>query len=196
MNIIVKNSKFELVEKKSKFIARSFIVSSESEAISDFEKVALQYRNATHNVYAYRIVENGVLKIKFSDANEPKNTAGKPIAELLFRLDLINTLIVVTRYFGGIKLGAPGLLRAYLTSAKRVIDASKIEKYVPKYTIEISFGYSLVSQIDKLLNDRKHASILDRTFTEKVNYKISADNETIDLLANQRGIKVNYPKTH
>ena len=131
MNIIVKNSEFELVEKKSKFIARSFIPTSESEAMFVFEKVSSQFRDATHNVYAYRIVENGVLKIKFSDAGEPKNTAGKPIVDLLSRLDLINTLIVVTRYFGGIKLGAPGLLRAYLSSAKHVIDASKIEEYVP-----------------------------------------------------------------
>jgi uncharacterized YigZ family protein len=189
MNAITRNSEHEFVEKKSKFIARSFIVSSESEAMSAFEKVSSQFRDATHNIYAYRILENGVLKIKFSDAGEPKNTAGKPIVDLLSRLDLINTLIVVTRYFGGIKLGAPGLLRAYLGSAKHVIDASKIEEYTPRYTIEISFGYNLISQIDNLLKDRKHASVLDKAFTEEVNYKISADKETIDLLKNQWGVK-------
>lgn len=189
MNIIVKNSEFELIEKKSKFIARSFIISSESEAMSAFEKVSSQFHDATHNVYAYRIAENGVLKIKFSDAGEPKNSAGKPIADLLSRLDLINTLIVVTRYFGGIKLGAPGLLRAYLGSAKHVIDESKIEEYIPKYTIEISFEYNLVSQIDYLLRQRKHASIINKTFAEEVKYRISADRETIDLLRNLREVK-------
>ncbi len=189
MNIIGKNSEFELVEKKSKFIARSFIVSSESEAMSVFEKVSSLFRDATHNVYAYRILENGILKIKFSDAGEPKNTAGKPIVDLLSRLNLINTLIVVTRYFGGIKLGAPGLLRAYLGSAKHVIDASAIEEYIPKYTVEISFGYNLISQIDNLLKARKHASVLDKNFTEDVNYKISADKETIALLETQWGVK-------
>ena len=98
-------------------------------------------------------MENGVLKIRFLDAGDPKNTAGKAIADLLSRLDLINALIVVARYFGGIKLGAPGLLRAYLSSAKHVIDTSKIEEYVPKYSIysiEISFEYNLISQIDNL----------------------------------------------
>lgn len=189
MNVIARNSEFELVEKKSKFIARSFIVFSESEAVSTFEKVSSQFRDATHNVYAYRILENGVLKIKFSDAGEPKNTAGKPIVDLLSRLDLINTLIVVTRYFGGIKLGAPGLLRAYLRSAKHVIDTSKIEEYIPRYTIEISFGYNLISQIDHLLNNRKHVSVLDKTFTEEVIYKISADKETVDLFRTMREVK-------
>jgi len=190
MNIIVKNSEFKLIEKKSRFIARSFIVSSESEAISAFEKISSQFRDATHNVYAYRIAENSVLKIKFSDASEPKHTAGKPIADLLSKLDLINTLIIVTRYFGGIKLGAPGLLRAYLSSAKHVLDASKIEEYIPKYIIEISFGYNLIPQMDNLLKDRKHVMILHKAFTEQVYYRISADKETIALLSTKREVKI------
>ena len=190
MNILLKNSEFELIEKKSRFIARAFVASSETEAINIFEKAAAEFRDSTHNVFAYRIMEGSTLKMKFSEAGEPKNTAGKPIAELLSKLDLINALIVVTRYFGGTKLGAPGLLRAYLASAKHAIDASKPEEYIPKHKITISFGYNLISQIDNLLGMRKHAAVFDKTFNEDVCYKISADKETINLLKNQRHIKL------
>ena len=81
-------------------------------------------KNARHNCYAYRVIENGVLIERFSDDGEPKGTAGIPILEILRKEELNNILVVVIRYFGGILLGATGLLRAYSTTAKNV--ASKI----------------------------------------------------------------------
>lgn len=190
MKVITHNSEFKLVEKKSKFIARSFNISSEAEAMSVFKEISSQFKDATHNVYAYKIMENNILKMKFSDAGEPKNTAGKPIADLLSKLDLINVLIVVTRYFGGVKLGAPGLLRAYLSSAKRVLEISGIEEYVPKHIVEVSFGYGLISQVDNLIKDKKHISVLNKTFEKEVVYKISGNKEFIDTLKAQREIKI------
>ena len=182
MKILIKNSKYELFEKKSRFSARSFSVNNEKEAIEIIKKISEKYKDATHNVYAYKILENNVIKIRFSDAGEPKNTAGKPISELIERLDLINTLIIVTRYFGGIKLGASGLLRAYLGSAKQVIDISGIEEFIQKYTFEFIFNYNIVNFVDNYLKDKKHATILKKNFSEKVEYLISADMDTIEHL--------------
>jgi uncharacterized YigZ family protein len=109
---VLSEAAVEIEEKKSRFIASVKPVSTEEEAFEFINLLKSKYWNATHNVYAYYI--NGDIPAqKFSDDGEPSGTAGMPVLETIKRFDVQNLVIVVTRYFGGIKLGAAGLVRAY-----------------------------------------------------------------------------------
>ena len=120
----------ELIEKKSKFIATLLKVSSEEQAIEFIEKIRKKYRDAKHNVFAYRIANT---LERYSDDGEPSGTAGVPILDILRGEKLENVLVVVTRYFGEILLGTGGLVRAYSTVTKQAIaDAVKIEMKLSK----------------------------------------------------------------
>ncbi len=131
-------------EKKSEFIANVFPVSTEEEALAYLNEMKKQYKDARHNCFAYIIMENGVLKERYSDDGEPSGTAGMPILEVIRREGLQNLLVVVTRYFGGTLLGTGGLVRAYGKSAKDgVLDAKIIEKLVyKKFVYEVSYETS------------------------------------------------------
>jgi len=126
-NTISKNSRGVLIEKKSKFIANIFKVNSETEAIEQIKQMKKEYRDATHNVYAYIVLEEGQIVSRYSDDKEPKGTAGRPILFLLEQNNLCNVLVVVTRYFGGTLLGKGGLIRAYTKATKVAIEDTKIE---------------------------------------------------------------------
>ncbi len=131
-------------EKKSEFIANVFPVKTEEEALGFLNEMKKQYKDARHNCFAYIIMENGVLKERYSDDGEPSGTAGMPILEVIRREELQNLLVVVTRYFGGTLLGTGGLVRAYGRSAKDgVLDAKIIEKQVyKKFIYEVSYETS------------------------------------------------------
>lgn len=113
----------EFVEKRSRFIGRIWLCDTETEALEELERIRQKHWNATHNVYAY-IIHDG--PTRFSDDGEPGGTAGMPVLEVLRREGLENVLCVVTRYFGGILLGAGGLVRAYTRGAKLGVDAAGI----------------------------------------------------------------------
>ena len=107
------NVQFELVEKKSRFIANLFYVESTQKAENIIKEIRKKYYDAKHNCIAYRIIENGRIVEKASDDGEPSGTAGAPMLNILQKNNLANVLIIVTRYFGGILLGTGGLVRAY-----------------------------------------------------------------------------------
>ncbi len=109
------------VEKKSRFIGRVWPVESEQEALEKIQAMRKQHYDATHNCWAY-ILRDG--PVRFSDDGEPGGTAGMPILQVLQREGLYNVVCVVTRYFGGILLGAGGLVRAYTKGAKIAVDAA------------------------------------------------------------------------
>lgn len=111
----------EFTEKKSRFIGRVWPVETEEEAISKIEAMKKQHYDATHNCWAY-IIKNSA--VRFSDDGEPGGTAGMPMLQVLQREGLHNVVCVVTRYFGGILLGAGGLVRAYTKGAKIAVDAA------------------------------------------------------------------------
>ncbi len=111
----------EFVEKKSRFIGRARLVESEEEALSKIQEMKKQHYDATHNCWAY-IIRDGAMR--FSDDGEPGGTAGNPMMQVLQREQLYNVVCVVTRYFGGVLLGAGGLVRAYTKGAKIAIDAA------------------------------------------------------------------------
>lgn len=115
----------EFIEKRSRFIGRIWPVETEEEALACIKQMREQHWDATHNVYAY-IIKNG--PTRFSDDGEPGGTAGMPVLQVLQREGLYNVCCVATRYFGGVLLGAGGLVRAYAKSAKIAVDAAGISQ--------------------------------------------------------------------
>ena len=111
----------EFYEKKSRFIGRAWPVETEEEALEKIQQMKKQHYDATHNCWAY-IIKDGA--VRFSDDGEPGGTAGMPMLQVLQREGLYNIVCVVTRYFGGILLGAGGLVRAYTKGAKIAVDAA------------------------------------------------------------------------
>jgi len=111
----------EFIEKKSRFIGRAWPVETEEEALARIQEMKKQHYDATHNCWAY-IIRDGA--VRFSDDGEPGGTAGMPMLQVLQREGLYNIVCVVTRYFGGILLGAGGLVRAYTKGAKIAVDAA------------------------------------------------------------------------
>ena len=111
----------EFIEKKSRFIGHIWCVESEEEALSKIQEMKKQHYDASHNCWAY-VIRDGAMR--FSDDGEPGGTAGNPMMQVLQREQLYNVVCVVTRYFGGILLGAGGLVRAYTKGAKIAIDAA------------------------------------------------------------------------
>ena len=111
----------EFIEKRSRFIGHIFPVETEEEALEKIQQLKKKYYDATHNCWAY-VIRVGA--IRFSEAGEPGGTAGNPMMQVLQREQIYNVVCVVTRYFGGILLGAGGLVRAYTKGAKIAIDAA------------------------------------------------------------------------
>ena len=111
----------EFIEKKSRFIGRAWCVETEEEALQKIQEMKKQHYDASHNCWAY-IIRDGAMR--FSDDGEPGGTAGNPMMQVLQREGLYNIVCVVTRYFGGVLLGAGGLVRAYTKGAKIAIDAA------------------------------------------------------------------------
>ena len=139
---------------KSKFIASVRNVESEDEAREFLREIKKKFFDATHNCSAWILGENGD-KQKSNDDGEPGGTAGNPILETIKKNNLTNIIVVVTRYFGGIKLGAGGLVRAYSRSASLGIDAAAIVERKIFRKVNITVEYSLLAQVENFLRTKK-----------------------------------------
>ena len=136
------------IEKKSEFIGYLAPVSSEEEAVSFVNEIRGMHRKATHNCYAYILRENSIAR--HSDDGEPSGTAGVPIYEVLRKEGLTDIVCVVTRYFGGIVLGAGGLVRAYTRGAKDAVDIADIKIMAISENIKISLDYALYGRLPQI----------------------------------------------
>lgn len=145
-------------EKKSKFLTYLKPVSTKEEAVEFIEKISSKNRDATHNVYAYT-VNDGTEHVKYSDDGEPKDTAGKPAYEILRMRDIGNVAVVISRYFGGVKLGAGGLIRAYAGAVKMALDSSEICEIIPKMAIVIDAPYNKADVIEKILSEENCGAV-------------------------------------
>lgn len=139
----------EIIINKSRFITILTNINDIDKVKEKLEEIKKKYKDATHYCYAY-IINNHE---KCSDNGEPSGTAGMPILNVLKQNDLTNILCVVIRYFGGIKLGAGGLIRAYSTSASEALNKAIITNIVNGYNITIEFSYDNLKQIDYLLKN-------------------------------------------
>lgn len=135
----------EIVEKRSRFIASVKPVSTEEEAIEYLNALKQKYWDARHNVYAYVIRENNIMR--YSDDGEPSGTAGVPVLEILKKEELCDVIVVVTRYFGGILLGTGGLVHAYSKAAKEGIEAAGTEEMILCREFRIKCDYNLSGKV-------------------------------------------------
>ncbi len=136
----------EVVEKKSRFIAHIIPVETEEEALENIESLKKEYWDARHNCYAFVLGANNEVQ-RFSDDGEPQGTAGKPILEVLLNKNVHNTLILVTRYFGGTLLGTGGLIRAYGQAALEGLKDAEIQEVFEGVAFELSVDYESIGKI-------------------------------------------------
>ena len=118
---------YEKIIEKSRFITYSFSVTTPEQAKEYLDKIRKKHSDATHNCYGYKLKDG---TSKFSDDGEPSGTAGAPIYEAINTSNLVDLIVVVTRYFGGVKLGAGGLVRAYFNCAKEGLDIAEKQEYI------------------------------------------------------------------
>ena len=185
MKTVKKETVIEFEEKKSKFIGYIKPVSTVEEAEKFIDSIKEMHPNATHNVPLYRVVENGQEYFKYNDDGEPANTAGKPMAEILNILDVYNVAIVATRYFGGIKLGAGGLIRNYAKTAKIAVNEAGITDYKEKSLFIIDYDYEYTGEMESFLNAHKkeyEIEITEKNYANRVTMKIKADSEIEEKL--------------
>lgn len=185
MKTVEKETVIEFEEKKSKFIGYIKPVSTVEEAEKFIASIKEMHPNATHNVPLYRVVEEGQEYFKYNDDGEPTNTAGKPMAEILNILEVYNVAIVATRYFGGIKLGAGGLIRNYAKTAKIAVNEAGIVEYKEKSLFIIDYDYEYTGEVESFLNMYKkefEIEIVEKNYSSRVTMKIKADSEIEEKL--------------
>ena len=141
-------------EKSSKFLCYAYHVESEEEIAARLEPLRKRYYDATHHCYAWRLGPFGE-KFRANDDGEPSSTAGKPILGQLLSREITDCLIVVVRYFGGTKLGVPGLIVAYKESAAAVLDEAIIEERTVDKRIKIDFSYIVMNDVMRIIKEEQ-----------------------------------------
>ena len=148
---IARRCESRFIEKKSEFIGYLCPVQTEEQAVAFIEEIRAMHRKATHNCYAYILRENNAAR--HSDDGEPGGTAGVPIYEVLRKEGLTDVCCVVTRYFGGVLLGAGGLVRAYTKGAKDAVDAAQIKCMAEAVKLAITVDYGLYGRLAQVFAD-------------------------------------------
>ena len=175
---IKENGNHELTIKKSRFITTLIRTPTIEEAEKAIAAVSNKYRDATHNTFAYTIGLNDE-HVKASDNGEPSGTAGVPELKALQLMKLKNVTAVVTRYFGGIKLGAGGLIRAYSNSVTKAVEAIGVVKRVQQQGVKFQVDYKKFDEIQHYLNQQK-------IFIDNIDYGISV---TISIYIDEGKLK-------
>ena len=193
---IAENVQTEFIEKKSKFIANLFYVENSEEAEKIIKKTKKKYFDARHNCIAYRIMQGDNLIERSSDDGEPSGTAGAPMLNILQKNNLVNVLVIVTRYFGGILLGTGGLVRAYSNSLLQAIEISQKVKKCFGYELEIGLEYNEYENFKYYCKNNK-ISIVDSQYKENIVCKIELEEEKKQKLMQDfdiKNINLNYIK--
>jgi len=173
MKTIKENIINEIIIKNSRFITL-FIKLKDNDITHHLEKVREEYPKATHYCYAY-IYNN---EKGCSDDGEPSKTAGSPMLNVLEKENLNNILVVTVRYFGGIKLGAGGLVRAYTKSVTEALKKAVFQELIEAYKVRITFDYKEEKQIHYLVGDH----ILEKDYQETPTYIVLIEKDKIDTL--------------
>ena len=189
---IKERSTAEIVEKKSKFIANIFHIESKEEAEQIISNIKKEYYDARHNCFAYSFYDEKSMQIytRSSDDGEPSGTAGVPILSVVNGNNLVNVLIIVTRYFGGILLGTGGLVRAYKEAAEKVIINSKMYKIVEGYEVKTQIDYNNWDKFNYYCKNKK-INIIKTEYFEKIEciFEIPKENfENENLFFRQNDI--------
>lgn len=177
MKSIQKEITNEIIINKSKFITILTNINDIDKIKEELENIKKTYKDATHYCFAY-IINNHE---KCSDNGEPSGTAGMPILNVLKQNNLTNILCVVIRYFGGIKLGAGGLIRAYSSSASEALNKANIVNLVKGYKIIIEFSYNNIKQIDYLLKNIQ----IKKDYSNNITYTFNIKEEKLNKIENE-----------
>lgn len=167
--------------KKSRFIGILMPCLSENEALQYLNQLHQQYPDASHIVFAYRIKSPKGTVMKFHDAGEPSGTAGKPIYQHLEGKNIINVLCIVIRYFGGIKLGAGGLTRAYGNCARQVIEASQMTEYIEYAFVQFVLEYRQLQMFEYQLK-KLDGVFVEQDFSENISLLIKIPENNLAIL--------------
>ena len=175
MKSIKDNVENTLIINKSKFITKLFFINTIDEIDNILNDIKNNYKDSTHICYAY-ILDN---YSKCYDDKEPNGTAGLPILNVLKKNNLEHILAVVIRYFGGIKLGASGLTRAYSNSIIETLKLTDIINLKEAYLVEIEFSYDNLKLLDYILKDK---NIIDKSFNDTITYKFYLDINELNFI--------------
>lgn len=169
----------EIKVQGSRFIGEALSAGSVTEAEQKLEHVRKREHAATHHCFAWRIGLDENIQFKYSDDGEPSGTAGRPIYDIILGTDLTDTLVVVTRYFGGTKLGTGGLAHAYSDTARAAIErAELVTRYVTALA-RVTLEFSLYDRLQRTVH-KLEASIVDSQFSDKVSLTIEIRQSRID----------------
>ncbi|WP_353097803.1 YigZ family protein [Tissierella praeacuta] len=172
----------EIIINKSRFIGYAMPIETEEEALEFIDKIKVKHRDATHNVHAYVVGKDNNIQ-RFSDDGEPSGTAGIPMLEVIKKENLRNVVVVVTRYFGGIKLGTGGLIRAYTKGAKIGLDAGIMVDMVQHTKIKVRIDYTLYGKIENYLMNEGYI-VDDSVFDDAVNIFVYVEDANIENFHN------------
>ncbi len=181
-------------EKGSKFIAIAFPVDSEEDVKQKLSEVRKQYFDARHHCYAYVL---GADKSQFraNDDGEPSGSAGKPILNQIYSFELTNVLVVVVRYFGGVKLGVSGLVTAYKVAAREALTNAPSEIKTVDESLGISFSYPLMNEVMRIMKE-ENLQQMNQKFEIECYFEIKCRKNDIkriaEKLVNIYGVTVNY----
>lgn len=190
---IKKSVSAELVEKKSKFMADIFYITSKEEADEIIKQVKKKYHDARHNCYAYRIITSDGVIEKSSDDGEPSGTAGAPMLTILSKNNLANILVVVTRYFGGILLGTGGLVKAYSGACTLGLEKAEIIEKDIANVYEIEIGYTDINKFKHFARNNEILILKEEYLTDIV-IEIAVKNECVLDNISENGINVKKVK--
>lgn len=183
LKTINENVTGEIIEKKSKFIADLIYVQSVKEAEENIKAIKKKYYDAKHHCFAYRIMTKEGMITKSSDDGEPSGTAGGPMLNIIDKNELVNVLVIVTRYFGGILLGTGGLVRAYSESTIKAIEKANLVAEEIGYEISVKINYNEFEKF-KFYCKKNKINIINSEYKEKVICNIELNNEEKNRLLN------------
>ncbi|QIL46538.1 YigZ family protein [Vagococcus coleopterorum] len=172
------NGQHEIEIKKSRFICHLFRIDSDEQAKELIQKIKKEHWKATHNCHAYLVGDNNDIQ-RSSDDGEPSGTAGLPMLEVLKKRELINTLAVVTRYFGGTELGKGGLIRAYGGSVSEALDEIGIVQGTLQQEMQVTVDYPNHPKLENFLENSVY-NLKETIYTDKVQLLIMVDEQTTD----------------
>ena len=173
----------EYIVEKSTFIGYAKPIKTEEEAIEFVNEIKKKHKDATHNVWAYTVGENMNIQ-RYSDDGEPQGTAGIPTLEVIKKEDLRDVVVVVTRYFGGVKLGAGGLVRAYTKGAKIGIDAAKVIEKVMYKEVRIKIDYNQLGKVQNEIMNMNYF-VKDTIYEDNVEIIVYSRLEEVKVLTDK-----------
>lgn len=191
-NILTAPSEGQYKEKGSKFIAWAIPVADEEEVKENLVAIKKKYYDARHHCYAY-VLGTDKQNFRSNDDGEPSGSAGKPILNQIYSADITNVLVIVVRYFGGIKLGVSGLVNAYKTAAREAIQAAEKKTCTIDDTLDVYFTYPLMNDVMRVLKEENLQPFATKFEIEcllTLHCRKSQTNQVLEKLKNIYGVSI------